>query len=133
MEFTHREGSRARQSVTEDLRVLLALTPSFRLMIAHGYSDMITPYAVTRYELDHMPAAQTEERAQLRLQLLADRAVGLRVRAQRRDLLGAFIPLSLQGRHLPPKLFVLQFVLLGALPQGLARAIELEHPMSLGS
>jgi carboxypeptidase C (cathepsin A) len=54
-------------SVTEDLRVLLELTPSFRLMIAHGYSDMVTPYAVTRYVLDHLPPALAEERAQLRL------------------------------------------------------------------
>ncbi len=28
---------------------------------------MVTPYAVTRYVLDHLPAAETEERAQLRL------------------------------------------------------------------
>ena len=32
-------------SVAEDLRELLALTPSFHLMIAHGYSDMVTPFA----------------------------------------------------------------------------------------
>jgi carboxypeptidase C (cathepsin A) len=49
------------------LRVLLSLTPTFRLMIAHGYSDMVTPYAVTRYVLDHLPPSETEERAQLRL------------------------------------------------------------------
>ena len=42
-------------SVTDDLRVLLAFTPSFRLLIAHGYSDMVTPYAVSRYLLDHFP------------------------------------------------------------------------------
>src|SRR5580693_3167871 len=36
-------------SVSDDLRVLLALSPSFHLIIAHGYSDMVTPYAVTRY------------------------------------------------------------------------------------
>ena len=43
-----REGSsRGQPSVADDLRVLLALTPSFHLMIAHGYSDMVTPYAVT--------------------------------------------------------------------------------------
>jgi carboxypeptidase C (cathepsin A) len=58
---------RAQPSVAEDLRVLLALTPSFRLMIAHGYSDMVTPYAVSRYVLDHLPVAETEERAQLKL------------------------------------------------------------------
>jgi carboxypeptidase C (cathepsin A) len=54
-------------SVAEDLRVLLALTPSFHLMIAHGYSDMVTPYSVTRYVLDHLPPREGEERAQLKL------------------------------------------------------------------
>ena len=43
-----REGSsRSQPSVADDLRELLALTPSFRLMIAHGYSDMVTPYSVS--------------------------------------------------------------------------------------
>jgi carboxypeptidase C (cathepsin A) len=59
--------SRGQPSVAEDLRVLLAASPSFRLMIAHGYSDMVTPYAVTRYVLDHLPPMEGEERAQLRL------------------------------------------------------------------
>ena len=54
-------------SVADDIRVLLALSPSFRLMVAHGYSDMVTPYAVTRYVLDHLPSAEGEERTQLRL------------------------------------------------------------------
>lgn len=54
-------------SVANDLRVLLTLTPSFRLMVAHGYSDMVTPYAVTRYVLDHLPPVEGEERTQLRL------------------------------------------------------------------
>jgi carboxypeptidase C (cathepsin A) len=61
------DSGRGQPSVGEDLRVLLALTPSFRLMIAHGYSDMVTPYAVTRYVLNHLPATEGEERAQLRL------------------------------------------------------------------
>jgi carboxypeptidase C (cathepsin A) len=62
------DGSgRGQPSVTDDLRELLALTPSFHLLIAHGYSDMITPYAVTRYVLDHLPPMQGEERAQLKL------------------------------------------------------------------
>jgi carboxypeptidase C (cathepsin A) len=57
----------AQPSAADDLRVLLALTPSFHLMIAHGYSDMVTPYAVTRYLLDHLPPLEGEERAQLKL------------------------------------------------------------------
>ena len=58
---------RSQSSVSDDLRVLLALSPSFHLMIAHGYSDMVTPYAVTRYVLDHLPPVEGEERTQLKL------------------------------------------------------------------
>ncbi|MGC2125975.1 MAG: carboxypeptidase [Xanthobacteraceae bacterium] len=61
------EQGHGQPSVTDDLRVLLALTPSFRLMIGHGYSDMITPYSVTRYLLQHLPPFDGEERAQLKL------------------------------------------------------------------
>jgi carboxypeptidase C (cathepsin A) len=60
-------GGHAQPSVAEDLRELLAFTPSFRLMVAHGYSDMVTPYAVSRYVLDHLPASVDGERAELRL------------------------------------------------------------------
>ena len=61
------QGGRVQASAKEDLRVLLAYGPSFRLMIAHGYSDMITPYAMTRYILDHMPAFDPPGRVQLKL------------------------------------------------------------------
>jgi carboxypeptidase C (cathepsin A) len=61
------EQGHGQPSITDDLRVLLALTPSFRLMIAHGYSDMVTPYAVTRYLLQHLPPFEGEERAELKL------------------------------------------------------------------
>ncbi len=62
------EGSgHAPPSVAEDLRELLAFTPSFRLMIAHGYSDMVTPYSVSRYLLNHIPSSLDGERAELRL------------------------------------------------------------------
>ena len=46
---------RPQASVEDDLRVLLAFSPSFRLLIAHGFSDMVTPYGMTRYVLDHLP------------------------------------------------------------------------------
>ena len=58
---------RTQPSVSEDLRALLELTPSFRLMVAHGRSDMVTPFAVSRYVLDHLPPSETEKRTQLRL------------------------------------------------------------------
>jgi carboxypeptidase C (cathepsin A) len=59
------EQGHGQPSVNDDLRVLLALTPSFRLVIAHGYSDMVTPYAVSRYVLEHLPPF--EGRATLKL------------------------------------------------------------------
>jgi carboxypeptidase C (cathepsin A) len=61
------QGGRVQASAEDDLRVLLAYGPSFRLMIAHGYSDMITPYGMTRYIIDHMPALDPPGRVQLKL------------------------------------------------------------------
>jgi carboxypeptidase C (cathepsin A) len=62
------EGSgRAVASAEGDIRALLALEPSFRLLIVHGMTDMVTPYAVSRYVLDHLPDMGNPARAQLRL------------------------------------------------------------------
>jgi carboxypeptidase C (cathepsin A) len=58
---------RQNAGVEGDLRVLLSFDPSFRLLIAHGYSDLVTPYAMTRYLLEHMPAYTPPGRAALRL------------------------------------------------------------------
>ena len=41
--------------VSDDLRELLAFSPSFRLLVAHGRTDLVTPYGVSRYVLDHIP------------------------------------------------------------------------------
>jgi carboxypeptidase C (cathepsin A) len=62
-----REGGRGEPSVAEDLRILLAFNPSFRLVIAHGYTDLVTPYMASRYVLDHLPPFPQPERAQLKL------------------------------------------------------------------
>jgi carboxypeptidase C (cathepsin A) len=59
--------SMGRASVTSDIRELLALNSSFRLVVAHGTSDLVTPYMVSRYVLDHLPPAGSAERAQLKL------------------------------------------------------------------
>jgi carboxypeptidase C (cathepsin A) len=62
------EGSgRLGASVVDDLGSLLSLTPSFRLLIAHGYSDMVTPFAASRYVLDHLPQMGDPMRTQLKL------------------------------------------------------------------
>jgi carboxypeptidase C (cathepsin A) len=60
-------SGRGSASVTNDIRELLSLTPSFRLMVAHGYSDMVTPYGVTRYVLDHLPPIGEPARTSLAL------------------------------------------------------------------
>ena len=61
------QGGRLQASAEDDLRVLLSFGPSFRLLVAHGYSDMITPYAMTRYVLDHLPPTTAPSRVQLKL------------------------------------------------------------------
>ena len=53
--------------VSDDLRELLALSPSFRLLVAHGRTDLVTPYGVSRYVLDHIPDIGAPDRAQLKL------------------------------------------------------------------
>jgi carboxypeptidase C (cathepsin A) len=60
-------GGRAQASAEDDLRVLLSFSPSFRLLVAHGLSDMVTPYAMSRYVLDHLPPVEPAGRVALKL------------------------------------------------------------------
>ncbi len=60
-------GGRGLASASDDLRELLSLMPSFRLLVAHGYSDMATPYSVSRYVLDHLPPIGDPTRTRLLL------------------------------------------------------------------
>jgi len=53
--------------VSDDIRELLALTPSFKLLVAHGRTDLVTPYGVSRYVLDHLPDIGGADRAQLKV------------------------------------------------------------------
>lgn len=53
--------------VSDDLAELLALNPSFRLLVSHGRSDLITPYGVSRYVIDHLPDVGDADRAQLKV------------------------------------------------------------------
>jgi carboxypeptidase C (cathepsin A) len=61
------KGGRYQASSEDDLRVLLAFSPSFKLLIAHGTADMVTPYGATRYVLDHLPPLDPPGRVQLKL------------------------------------------------------------------
>ena len=61
------DSGRNSASASDELRELLAFIPSFRLLVAHGYADMVTPYAASRYVLDHLPPMRDPSRAQLLL------------------------------------------------------------------
>jgi len=52
-----RGGSRREASAEDDIRQLLSVVPSFRLLVAQGYSDLVIPYGTNKYILDHMPPA----------------------------------------------------------------------------
>jgi carboxypeptidase C (cathepsin A) len=61
-------GDRREQpGVSDDIRELLAQTPSFKLLVAHGRTDLVTPYGVSRYVLDHLPEIGGPNRVQLKL------------------------------------------------------------------
>jgi carboxypeptidase C (cathepsin A) len=54
-------------SVSDELREFLSVNPSFRLLVAHGYTDLVTPYTVSRYVLDHLPDFGDPDRVQLKV------------------------------------------------------------------
>jgi carboxypeptidase C (cathepsin A) len=60
-------GRRSAPDASGDLRELLALTPSFKLLVAGGYTDLVVPYAVNRYTLDHIPPIGAPGRTALKL------------------------------------------------------------------
>ncbi|NYJ13542.1 carboxypeptidase C (cathepsin A) [Rhizobium leguminosarum] len=60
-------GSRFQASATDDIRQLLASNTAFHLLIAHGYSDLVTPYGVSRYVVDHLPPSLSSGRVGLKL------------------------------------------------------------------
>jgi carboxypeptidase C (cathepsin A) len=61
------KSSRSQISVSDDLRELLSLDPSFRLLVAHGTSDLVTPYAANKYVIDHLPPSLAANRATLKI------------------------------------------------------------------
>jgi len=65
----HGKGSGPTSSVgsSEDLREALALDPRLRFLIAHGMTDLQTPYFTDRYAIDHLPPKLTEGRVTLKL------------------------------------------------------------------
>jgi carboxypeptidase C (cathepsin A) len=62
-----RRSSLGSASIARDLRELLALNPKLAVMVAHGRSDIVTPYSVSRYVIDHMPPFGSTKRVDLKL------------------------------------------------------------------
>jgi carboxypeptidase C (cathepsin A) len=60
-------GDRSTASATDDLREGLALEPRLRVLIAHGMTDLQTPYLGSRYVISQMPESLTRERVTLAL------------------------------------------------------------------
>jgi carboxypeptidase C (cathepsin A) len=60
-------GGIGQASATRDLRELLALDPGLRILIAHGRDDLVTPFSVSRYIIDHLPPIGTPGRLDLKL------------------------------------------------------------------
>lgn len=54
-------------SIERDLREALGLNRDLDVLVAHGRSDLVTPYAVTRYLIDHLPWLGPEPRVALSL------------------------------------------------------------------
>ena len=63
-----RDGDgRAAATASTDIRDLLSVIPQFRTLVAHGYSDTLTPYGFSRYVLDHLPQSLSNDRVSLAL------------------------------------------------------------------
>jgi len=54
-------------SVINDLQEAMALDPSMRALVAHGFSDLVTPYYESKLELDQMPHTGAPDRLRLRV------------------------------------------------------------------
>jgi len=58
-------GGRAEQESVGDLREALALDPKLRVLIAHGLSDLVTPYFQSKLILDQVPIIGGTDRVRL--------------------------------------------------------------------
>ena len=53
------------QESVSSLRGVLVRDPTFRVLIAHGYADLVTPYFRSKLILDQMPTIGTDDRVRL--------------------------------------------------------------------
>ena len=59
------DGSRSKHEIVGELRGVLANDPRMRILVAHGASDLVTPYFENQMILDQLPAFATPERLKL--------------------------------------------------------------------
>jgi carboxypeptidase C (cathepsin A) len=60
-------GREGYAGAADSLREVLAANRAFRVAIAHGMTDLVTPYMTSRYVIEHLPAALTDGRVTLSL------------------------------------------------------------------
>ncbi len=60
-------GDRRSLGAADELARALSLQPKLKLLIAHGLTDLTTPYMMSRYIVEHLPANVTAERVTLKL------------------------------------------------------------------
>ncbi len=61
------EGRGGYAGAADSLREVLAENKSFKVAIAHGMTDLVTPYMTSRYVIGHMPATLTDGRVTMSL------------------------------------------------------------------
>ncbi|HLG49989.1 MAG TPA: hypothetical protein VKY24_27360 [Reyranella sp.] len=61
------EGRGGYPGAADSLREVLAENRSFKVAIAHGMTDLVTPYMTSRYVIEHLPATLTKDRMTLSL------------------------------------------------------------------
>jgi carboxypeptidase C (cathepsin A) len=61
------EGRGGYPGAADSLREVLAENRNFKVGIAHGMTDLVTPYMTSRYVIEHLPATLTKDRVALSL------------------------------------------------------------------
>jgi carboxypeptidase C (cathepsin A) len=60
-------GREGHAGAADALREVLAHNRAFKIVIAHGMTDLVTPYLTSRYVVDHLPQTLTADRVTLNL------------------------------------------------------------------
>jgi carboxypeptidase C (cathepsin A) len=60
-------GREGHAGAADALRDVLANNRTFKVVIAHGMTDLVTPYLTSRYVVDHLPQTLTADRVTLNL------------------------------------------------------------------